>query len=270
MSSPCSLTRQEQIHLIHEQAIIEEGAIIGNNVTIGPWTYVSKDVVIGDDCHISANVVINGPTTIGKGNRIFQFASIGEDCQDLKYAGEPTELIIGDNNVFRESCTIHRGTIQDQGITQIGNNNLFMAYTHVAHDCAVGNHVTMANGASLAGHVRLDDYAILGGFTLVHQFTKIGRLSFSAMGSAITQDVPPFVMVGGRPTRPHGINSVGMERSGCTPEVTQQIRRAYKILYKSNLKLEDAIDEMEEIAGECTELSHMVNFLRNVTRGILR
>ncbi|MCO4799382.1 MAG: acyl-ACP--UDP-N-acetylglucosamine O-acyltransferase, partial [Colwelliaceae bacterium] len=175
--------------MIHEQAIIEDGAIIGDNVTIGPWTYVSKNVVIGDNCHISANVVINGPTKIGKGNRIFQFASIGEDCQDLKYAGEATELIIGDNNVFRESCTIHRGTIQDQGITQIGNNNLFMAYTHVAHDCMVGNNCILANNASIAGHVHVGDYAILGGMTGVHQFCHIGAHSFIAATSLILKDV---------------------------------------------------------------------------------
>jgi UDP-N-acetylglucosamine acyltransferase len=145
-----------------------------------------------------------------------------------------------------------------------------MAYTHVAHDCEVGNHVIMANGASIAGHVHLDDHAILGGFTLVHQFTQIGEFSFAAMGSAITQDIPPYVMVGGRPTRPHGINSVGMERNGKSPEVIRQIRKAYKILYKNNLRLEDAIEEMEDMAGESNELSNMVSFLRNVTRGILR
>jgi UDP-N-acetylglucosamine acyltransferase len=165
---------------------------------------------------------------------------------------------------------MHRGTLQDQAVTRVGNDNLFMAYTHVAHDCEVGNHVIMANGASIAGHVHLDDHAILGGFTLVHQFTQIGEFSFAAMGSAITQDIPPYVMVGGRPTRPHGINSVGMERNGKSPEVIRQIRKAYKILYKNNLRLEDAIEEMEDMAGESNELSNMVSFLRNVTRGILR
>lgn len=256
--------------MIESSAVIDRNAELEEGVSVGAYSIIGADVQIGKGTVIGPHVVIKGPTTLGEDNKIFQFSSIGEDPQDKKYAKELTRLEIGDRNTVREFSTIHRGTQQDQSITQIGDDNLFMAYTHVAHDCMVGSHVTMANGASLAGHVRLDDYAILGGFTLVHQFTKIGRLSFSAMGSAITQDIPPFVMVGGRPTRPHGINSVGMERSGCIPEVTQQIRRAYKILYKSNLKLEDAIDEMEEIAGECTELSHMVNFLRNVTRGILR
>jgi UDP-N-acetylglucosamine acyltransferase len=165
---------------------------------------------------------------------------------------------------------MHRGTKQDRSLTKIGNDNLFMAYTHVAHDCIIGNHVIMANGASLAGHVHLHSHAILGGFTLVHQFTQIGQYSFAAMGSAITQDIPPFVMVGGKPTRPHGINSVGMERNGIFPEDIRLIRKAYKIIYKTNLRLEDAIDQMEDLAGESKELSDMVSFLRNVNRGILR
>ena len=165
---------------------------------------------------------------------------------------------------------MHRGTKQDRSLTKIGNDNLFMAYTHVAHDCIIGNHVIMANGASLAGHVHLHSHAILGGFTLVHQFTQIGQYSFAAMGSAITQDIPPFVMVGGKPTRPHGINSVGMERNGISPEDIRLIRKAYKIIYKTNLRLEDAIDQMEDLAGDSKELSDMVSFLRNVNRGILR
>jgi len=165
---------------------------------------------------------------------------------------------------------MHRGTKQDKSVTKIGSDNLFMAYTHVAHDCIIGNHVIMANGASLAGHVHLHSHAILGGFTLVHQFTQIGQYSFAAMGSAITQDIPPFVMVGGKPTRPHGINSVGMERNGISPEDIRLIRKAYKIIYKTNLRLEDAIDQMEDLAGDSKELSDMVSFLRNVNRGILR
>ena len=169
--------------MIHEQAIIEPGAQIGENVSIGPWTYIGKDVVIGDNCDIRSNVVIKGPTTIGKNNTIYQFATIGEDCQDLKYAGEPTQLIIGDNNTFRECCTIHRGTIQDNSLTQIGSNNLFMAYTHVAHDCMVGSNCIMANNASIAGHVHVGDWAILGGMVGVHQFCHIGAHSFIAANS---------------------------------------------------------------------------------------
>ncbi len=256
--------------MIDKNAIVDPGAEIAEDVKIGPFTVIGPDVHIKSGSVIGPHVVINGPTTIGYDNRIFQFSSIGENPQDKKYADEVTRLELGDRNTIREYCTMHRGTKQDRSLTRIGSDNLFMAYTHVAHDCMVGNHVIMANGASLAGHVHLEDYAILGGFTLVHQFTQIGQFSFSAMGSAITQDIPPYVMVGGRPTRPHGINSVGMERDGASPDVIQKIRKAYKILYKTSLRLEDAIEEMEDMAGDCNELSNMVSFLRNVTRGILR
>ncbi len=256
--------------LIDSTAVIDSSAEIADDVTIGPFTVIGANVRIDSGTVVGPHVVIKGPISIGKQNHIYQFASIGEDPQDKKYANEVTHLEIGDGNTIREYCTMHRGTKQDQGVTKIGSDNLFMAYTHVAHDCVIGDNVIMANGASLAGHVHLHDHAILGGFTLVHQFTQIGQFSFAAMGSAITQDIPPFVMVGGRPTRPHGINSVGMERWGSTPEAIRLIRKAYKILYKSNLKLEDAIEEMEDIAGDHNELSNMVSFLRNVTRGILR
>lgn len=256
--------------MIDPRAVVHANAELAEDVKVGPFTVIGPDVQIDSGTEIGSHVVIKGPTSIGKDNVIYQFASIGEDPQDKKYADEITRLEIGDRNVIREFCTMHRGTQQDQGVTAIGNDNLFMAYTHVAHDCVIGDHVIMANGASIAGHVKLGDHAILGGFTLVHQFTQIGEFSFSAMGSAITQDVPPYVMVGGRPTRPHGINSVGMERNGKSPDVIRQIRQAYKILYKNNLRLEDAIEEMEGIAGESNELSNMVSFLRNVTRGILR
>jgi UDP-N-acetylglucosamine acyltransferase len=256
--------------LIDPRAVIDKTAEIAEDVEIGPFSVIGADVHIDSGTKIASHVVIKGPISIGKDNKIYQFASIGEDPQDRKYAQEITRLEIGDRNTIREFVTLHRGTQQDHGVTRIGHDNLFMAYTHVAHDCIVGNKVVMANGASLAGHVRLGNHAILGGFTLVHQFTQIGEYSFSAMGSAITQDVPPFVMVGGRPTRPHGINSVGMERNGISPEVVRKIRKAYKLLYKSNLRLEDAIEEIEDIAGESDEVSLMVSFLRNVTRGILR
>ena len=256
--------------MIHETAIIDPSARIADDVKIGPYSIIGSKVEIDSGCDIRSHVVINGPCKIGKNNIIFQFASVGEDPQDKKYADEHTRLEIGDRNIIREFTTMHRGTLQDHGLTLVGSDNLFMAYTHVAHDCIIGDHVIMANGASIAGHVHMGDHAILGGFTLVHQFAQIGAYSFSAMGSAITQDIPPFVMVGGRPTRPHGINSVGMERNGISPEVVRQIRKAYKILYKTNLRLEDAIEEMEDLAGESKELSDMVSFLRNVTRGIQR
>jgi UDP-N-acetylglucosamine acyltransferase len=256
--------------LIDPTAIIDKRAELAGDVVIGPYSVIGPDVRIGSGTVIGSHVVIKGPTTIGKHNRIYQFTSIGEDPQDKKYASEITRLEIGDRNTIREFATMHRGTQQDHSVTQIGNDNLFMAYTHVAHDCIIGDHVIMANGASLAGHVCLNSHAILGGFTLVHQFTKIGQYSFAAMGSAITQDVPPFIMVGGKPTKPHGINSVGMERNGISSEDIRLIRKAYKIIYKMNLRLEDAIDQMEELAGDSKELSLMVDFLRNVSRGILR
>ncbi|MDI1277874.1 MAG: acyl-ACP--UDP-N-acetylglucosamine O-acyltransferase [Methylobacter sp.] len=256
--------------LIDPTAIVDSKAELADDVSVGPFSVIGAGVKIGAGTVIGSHVVIKGPTTIGKDNRIYQFTSIGEDPQDKKYAAEITQLEIGDRNTIREYTSMHRGTKQDRSLTKIGNDNLFMAYTHVAHDCIIGNHVIMANGASLAGHVHLHSHAILGGFTLVHQFTQIGQYSFAAMGSAITQDIPPFVMVGGKPTRPHGINSVGMERNGISPEDIRLIRKAYKIIYKTNLRLEDAIDQMEDLAGESKELSDMVSFLRNVNRGILR
>lgn len=256
--------------LIDSSAIIDSRAELAADVSVGAFSVIGADVKIDSGTVIGPHVVIKGPTSIGKDNHIYQFASIGDDPQDKKYAAEITRLEIGDRNTIREFTSMHRGTVQDHGVTQIGNDNLFMAYTHVAHDCIIGDHVIMANGASLAGHVHLHTHAILGGFTLVHQFTQIGQYSFAAMGSAITQDIPPFVMVGGKPTRPHGINSVGMERNGITADDIRLIRNAYKLIYKMNLRLEDAIEQIEALATDSKELTEMVNFLRNVRRGILR
>lgn len=256
--------------LIDSSAVIDSRAELASDVSVGAFSVIGADVKIDSGTVIGSHVVIKGPTSIGKDNRIYQFTSIGEDPQDKKYAAEITRLEIGDRNTIREFTSMHRGTIQDNSLTQIGSDNLFMAYTHVAHDCIIGNHVIMANGASLAGHVHLNSHAILGGFTLVHQFTQIGQYSFAAMGSAITQDIPPFVMVGGKPTRPHGINSVGMERNGINADDIRLIRNAYKLIYKMNLRLEDAIDQIEELATDSKELADMVDFLRNVRRGILR
>ena len=227
--------------LIDSKAIVDSHAELADDVTVGPYSVIGADVKIGAGTIIGSHVVIKGPTSIGKQNRIYQFTSIGEDPQDKKYAEEITRLEIGDRNTIREFTSMHRGTQQDNCVTKIGDDNLFMAYTHVAHDCIIGNNVIMANGASLAGHVHLNNNAILGGFTLVHQFTQVGQYSFAAMGSAITQDIPPFIMVGGKPTRPHGINSVGMERNGISTEDIRLIRNAYKIIYKMNLRLEEAI-----------------------------
>ena len=256
--------------LIDSKAIVDSHAELADDVTVGPYSVIGADVKIGAGTIIGSHVVIKGPTSIGKQNRIYQFTSIGEDPQDKKYAAEITRLEIGDRNTIREFTSMHRGTQQDNCVTKIGDDNLFMAYTHVAHDCIIGNNVIMANGASLAGHVHLNNNAILGGFTLVHQFTQVGQYSFAAMGSAITQDIPPFIMVGGKPTRPHGINSVGMERNGISTEDIRLIRNAYKIIYKMNLRLEDAIEKMEDMSSDSKQLTDMISFLRNVSRGILR
>ncbi|MCW8834125.1 MAG: acyl-ACP--UDP-N-acetylglucosamine O-acyltransferase [Colwellia sp.] len=256
--------------MIHPQAIIEPGAIIGENVTIGPWTYVASNVVIGDNCEISSHVVINGPTKIGRGNRIFQFASIGEDCQDLKYDNEPTELVIGDNNTFRECCTIHRGTIQDNSLTQIGSHNLFMAYTHVAHDCMVGNHCIMANNASIAGHVHVGDHVIIGGMSGVHQFCHIGSHSFVAANALVLKDIPAYVMASGHPAKPFGLNSEGLKRRGFASSTIMSIKRAYKSVYRKKLSIEDALSAIDSQGDSSPELSAFVDSVKNSTRGIIR
>jgi UDP-N-acetylglucosamine acyltransferase len=256
--------------LIHSTAIIDPTAELSSEVCIGPYAIIGPNVAIDSGTTIGPHTVIKGPTRIGKNNRIFQFASVGEDPQDKKYQGETTGLEIGDRNVIREFSTIHRGTLQDQGITRIGHDNLLMAYTHVAHDCIVGNSVIMANAASLAGHVRVFDFAILGGFSLVHQFCKIGQYSFSAMGSVINRDILPYVMVGGSPTRPHGINNVGLERQGFQPETIRQIRKAYKIVYKSGLKLDEAMQQLAEMALVVPEIDLIVTFLKQTDRSIIR
>ncbi|MDD5035199.1 MAG: acyl-ACP--UDP-N-acetylglucosamine O-acyltransferase [Methylococcaceae bacterium] len=256
--------------MIHSTAIIDPSAELADGVSVGPYSVIGANVRIDAGTMVGPHVVIKGPTHIGKDNRIFQFASVGEDPQDKKYHGESTRLEIGDRNIIREYCTLHRGTAHDKGVTAIGDDNLLMAYTHVAHDCSVGNQVIMANAASLAGHVVVEDYAILGGFSLVHQFCKIGPYSFSAMGSVITRDIPPYVMVGSRPTKPHGINSVGLERQGFSPEAIRQIRKAYKIVYMSGMKLEDAIRMLAQMTVETPELQRMVEFLRHTGRSILR
>jgi UDP-N-acetylglucosamine acyltransferase len=256
--------------LIHPTAIVDPSAEIADDVSIGPYTIIGADVRIGAGTEISSHAVIKGPARIGADNRIFQFASVGEDPQDKKYGGEPTMLEIGDRNVVREFTTIHRGTIQEQGITRIGDDNLFMAYTHIAHDCVIGSRVIMANAASLAGHVQVDDFAILGGFTLVHQFCRIGLYSFAAMGSVISRDLPPYVMVGGRPTKPHGINTVGLERQGFSSEAIRQIKKAYKIIYKAGFKLDEAINLLRDMALDDSEITPLVDFLQNTGRSIIR
>lgn len=256
--------------MIHPQAIVEPGAVIGKNVSIGPWSYIASNVVIGDDCEISSHVVINGPTRLGKGNRIFQFASIGEDCQDLKYAGELTELVIGDNNIFRESCTIHRGTVQDNSLTQIGSNNLFMAYTHVAHDCIVGNHCIMANNASIAGHVRVGDHVIIGGMSGVHQFCHIGDHSFVAANALVLKDIPAYVMASGQPAKPFGLNSEGLKRRGFERDTIMIIKRAYRSIYRKGLSVEEGLAEIAQQSEGSEQLATFTESIKQSTRGIIR
>jgi UDP-N-acetylglucosamine acyltransferase len=256
--------------LIHPQAIVDPSARLASDVTVGPWTYIGPNVEIGAGTRIESHVVIKGPTKIGANNHIYQFASVGEDCQDLKYDGEPTELVIGDNNTIREGCTIHRGTVQDQGITRIGNNNLFMANVHVAHDCVVGSHIIIANNAALAGHVHVDDHTILGGFTAVHQFCRIGAHVMCGAGTVVLQDIPAYTLATGNAAKPHGINAEGLRRRGFSAESIRALKNAYKTVYRQNLSLSDAIDKLAIEAASEPALDALLSSLRNSTRGIIR
>jgi UDP-N-acetylglucosamine acyltransferase len=256
--------------LIHPSAIVDPCAELDEGVEIGPFSIVGAGVRIGAGTHVGPHVVVRGPSDIGRDNRIFQFASVGEDPQDKKYAGEQTHLMLGDRNVVREGATIHRGTVQDDGVTEIGNDNLFMAYTHVAHDCRIGSNVILANAASLGGHVRIEDWAILGGFTLVHQFCHVGAHSFCAMGSVVSRDVPTYVTAGGHPAVPRGVNTEGLKRRGFSDLAIAAIRRAYRLLYMSNEKLADALAAIRELSDSCPELKPLVEFVANSTRSIVR
>jgi UDP-N-acetylglucosamine acyltransferase len=256
--------------MIHATAIVHPGARLGANVEIGPYSIVGEHVEIGDDCRIGAHAVITGHTRIGRGNRIFQFVSLGEEPQDKKYAGEPTRLEIGDFNTIREFCTFNTGTVQDVGVTRLGNHNWIMAYVHIAHDCQVGSHTVFANNATLAGHVQVGDHAILGGFTGVHQFCRIGAHVMIGISSVITQDVPPFLTIGGSPTAPRGINSEGLKRRGYSTETLAALKRAYKTLYKSGLGLEEARTTIAAEAETVPELRPLADFLAMPGRGIIR
>ncbi len=255
---------------IDPRAAIDPAAELDEAVSVGPFSVIGPDVRIGRGSTIGPHVVIKGPTTIGADNRIFQFASIGEDPQDKKYAGEETRLEIGARNQIREFTTIHRGTAQDAVVTRIGDDNLLMAYTHIAHDCQLGDRIILANAASLGGHVVVGDHAILGGFSIAHQFCHIGAHSFSSMGSVIKGDVPPYVTVGGHPAKPHGINSEGLRRRDFSEETIQQVKRAYKLLYKSQLKLEEALLRIRQLAEDCPELLLLSDFIGESRRGIIR
>jgi len=256
--------------MIDPRAVVDPGAELEDGVEVGPFAVIGAGVQIARGTEIGPHVVIHGPCGIGRDNRIFQFASIGADPQDKKYAGEETRLEIGDRNKIREFTTIHRGTVQDESLTVIGSDNLLMAYTHVAHDCHIGNHTIMANAASLGGHVHVGDWAILGGFSIVHQFCRIGPHCFTAMGSGIGKDVPPYVMVGGHPAKPRGVNSEGLRRREFRAEQIATIKRAYKTLYTSGLPLAAAREQINEAAAEHEELRLMADFLAVSERSIVR
>lgn len=256
--------------LISKLAVIDPLAKIGPEVTIGPFAIIGANVEIGSGSIIGPHAIIMGPTKIGVNNHIYQFSSIGEGCQDKKYHGESTSLEIGDNNIFREGCTVHRGTIQGGGITKIGHNNLFMVNTHVAHDCIIGNHVIFSNNASIAGHVIVGDYASLGGFVGVHQFCIIGAHSFAGGGSMIMKDIAPFVRVFGNPAQTHGLNTVGLARREFSNDLMQALKKAYKIVFRTSLTVKDAISKLNELIVTNPEISIMRDFLARSERGITR
>lgn len=256
--------------MIHSTAIIHPGAQLGANVSIGPYAVIGEHVVIGDDTTVGAHTVINGHTLIGRENHIFQFNSLGEIPQDKKYAGESTRLEIGDRNTIREFCTLNLGTAQDAGVTRVGNDNWIMAYVHLAHDCQVGNNTTFANNASLAGHVSVGDFAILGGFTGVHQFCKIGAHVMTGISSVVFKDIPPYVMAAGQPAAPHGINAEGLRRRGFTAAALAGLKRAYKTLYREGLTFNEAQQRLAEQAQDVPEVQLLVDFLSQADRGIIR
>jgi UDP-N-acetylglucosamine acyltransferase len=256
--------------MIDARALVSSEAELASDVSVGPFSIIGPRVQIGPRSVVGPHVVINGPSTIGADNRIFQFASIGDAPQDKKYQGEPTRLEIGDRNVFRESCTVNRGTTHDHGVTRIGSDNLFMAYAHVAHDCVVGNNTVFANCAALGGHVEIGDWVILGGLTAVHQFSKIGAHAFLAGGAIVTRDVPPYVMVAGNPAAPHSVNSEGLKRRGFTEEQIRNIRDAYRIVYRSDLKLAEALARLAPQADGRPEIRAFVDFINASTRSLAR
>jgi UDP-N-acetylglucosamine acyltransferase len=256
--------------LIDSRAVVDPGAKIAEDAYVGAYAVIAGGVEIGRGTRIEPHVVIKGQTVIGADNHIFQFASIGDDPQDKKYKGEVTRLVIGDRNTIRECCTINRGTVQDAGVTTIGNDNWIMAYCHIAHDCIVGNNTIFANNASIAGHVRIGDYAILGGFTAVHQFCRIGAHAMTSMFSYVTKDVPAYVTISGRPAEPRGINAEGLKRRDFTAEQIRNIREAYRIVYRQSLKLDEAIAELAPLLDAQPELKPFVDSLRDGSRGLAR
>ena len=256
---------------IHPTAIIEDGAVLGDGVQVGPWCYVAADVVIGDGTTLGPSTRVEGPTVIGRENRFVGQSSIGTDPQDLKFRGEKTTLTIGDRNTFREFISINRGTVGGGGKTVIGSDNFLMVYSHIAHDCIVGSNVVFANGGTLAGHVAVGDHALIGAFTAIHQFCKVGDYAFTGGWTIATQDVLPFMKtVGARPPKTYGVNTIGLERKGFSSETIHALQKAYRILVRSKLKREEALVRIEEELGEIPEVKYLVEFVRSSERGIVR
>ena len=254
----------------HSTAIIDPGAKIDEGVHIGPYSIIGADVELGSGTVIESHVIVKGPTIMGRNNRILQFSSIGDGSPDKKYKDEPTQLIIGDENIIREGVTIHRGTIQEKGLTSIGNRNLMMAYSHIAHDCEIEDDVVLSNQAALAGSVKVGKGVILGGYAIVHQFCSLGEYSFCAMGSAVNKDIPSYVKVRGNPAKPFGINSVGIKRLGLSSEIIESLRAAYRILYRKKLTTDEAISELKSSADISPEVSSFISSVEGSTRGISR
>ncbi|MGC4027591.1 MAG: acyl-ACP--UDP-N-acetylglucosamine O-acyltransferase [Steroidobacteraceae bacterium] len=255
---------------IDPRAVVSPQAELADDVEVGPFAVIGAGVTIGARCVIGPHAVVNGPTTLGTDNHVFQFASLGDAPQDKKYKGEPTRLTVGDRNTFREYCTVNRGTVTGHGVTRLGNDNLLLAYTHVGHDCILGNHIVLSNLVMLGGHVELGDWVIMSGYAGAHQFSKIGAHAFIGNNTAVTRDVPPYVLATGHPAEPRAVNSEGLKRRGFSEEQIRAIRNAYRVLYRSDLKLEDAVQKLGEMAREHEVLGIFVDFIGRSTRSLVR
>lgn len=255
---------------IDPRAVVSADAQLAADVEVGPFAVIGPGVRIGAGTVVGPHAVVKGPTEIGAGNRIFQFASIGDEPQDMKYRGEPTRLVIGDRNTFREYVTVNRGTVTGLGETRIGNDNLILAYSHVAHDCVLGNHIIMSNAVNLAGHVEVGDWAIFSGYAGAHQFCRIGAHAFVGNNTAVLQDIPPYVLAAGQPAAPRAVNTEGLKRRGFDEEQVRAIRQAYRVLYRSELRLEEALAQLDQMAAQQPVITPLVQFLRTSSRGIAR
>lgn len=255
---------------IDPRAAVSPKAQLADDVEVGPFAVIGDDVVIGPRCRIGPHAVVNGPTTLGADNQVFQFASLGDAPQDKKYKGEPTRLEVGDRNIFREYVTVNRGTVTGNGVTRIGDDNMFLAYSHVAHDCTLGNKIVLSNVVMLGGHVEVGDWVIMSGYAGAHQFCKIGAHAFIGNNTAVTRDVPPYVMATGHPAEPRSINSEGLKRRGFDADQIRNIKNAYRVLYRSDLKLEAAVEKLTAMAAEHDELKIFVDFIGQSTRSLVR